>query len=52
MIEAILRACEVIVRGVIPLPLGMGSVNDDCGTPEVAVNKIVSVRYCGSIAVG
>ena len=25
---------------------------DDCGTPEVAGNKIVSVRYCGSIAVG
>ena len=25
---------------------------DDCGTPEVAGDKIVSVRYCGSIAVG
>ena len=25
---------------------------DDCGTPEVAGDKIVSVRYCGSVAVG
>ena len=25
---------------------------DDCGTPEVAGDKIASVRYCGSIAVG
>ena len=25
---------------------------DDCGTPEVAGDKIVSVRCCGSIAVG
>ncbi len=25
---------------------------DDCGTPEVAGDKIVSVLYCGSIAVG
>ena len=25
---------------------------DDCGTPEVAGDKIVSVHYCGSIAVG
>ena len=25
---------------------------DDCGTPEVAGDKIVSVRYCGSVSVG
>ncbi len=25
---------------------------DNCGTPEVAGDKIASVRYCGSIAVG
>lgn len=27
-------------------------IMDNCGTPEIAGDRIVSVRYCGSIAVG